>query len=146
MGAKRAERQIVVEGSPRECFGQLLDFESYPEWQNAVKGCEVLDRDADGRGTRVRFEIDAKVRSVSYTLDYSFEEPHLLSWRFVEGDVKDVEGEFVLEDTGEDTTLATYALRIDPGVWLPGPVSKMLKDHVMQRSVEDLKARVEGAA
>jgi len=146
VGAKRAERQIVVEGTPSDCFDALLDFDSYPEWQNAVKDCDVLDRDEEGRGRRVRFEIDAKVRSVSYTLEYSYEEPHLITWGFVEGDVKDVEGEFVLEDQGDETTLATYALRIDTGVWLPGPVSRMLSDQVMQRSVEDLKARVESAA
>jgi ribosome-associated toxin RatA of RatAB toxin-antitoxin module len=146
VGAKRAERQIVVAGTPRECFDALTGFEDYPEWQSAVNACEVLDRDGEGRGRRVRFEIDAKVKSVSYTLDYSYEEPHLLTWRFVEGDVKDVEGEFVLEDQGDGTTLATYALRIDTGVWLPGPVTRMLNDQVMQRSVEDLKARVENAA
>ena len=145
MGSKRAERQIVVDGIPRECFDALLEFETYPDWQNAVKDCQVLERDAEGRGRRVRFEIDAKVKAVTYTLDYSYEEPHLLTWVFVEGDVKDVEGEFVLEETAGGT-LATYALRIDTGVWLPGPVAKMLNDQVMQRSVEDLKARVESAA
>jgi ribosome-associated toxin RatA of RatAB toxin-antitoxin module len=146
VGGKRAERQIVVAGAPGECFDALTDFESYPEWQSAVNGCEVVDRDEKGRGRRVRFEIDAKVKSVAYTLDYSYEEPHLLSWRFVEGDVKDVEGEFVLEDQGDGTTLATYSLRIDTGVWLPGAVTRMLNDQVMQRSVEDLKMRVENAA
>ena len=146
MGAKRAERQIVVDGTPQQCFDALLDFESYPDWQAAVKDCEVVSRDGDGRGRRVAFDIDAKVKTVSYTLDYSYEEPHLLTWQFVEGDVKDVDGEFTLEDQGDGTTLATYALRLDAGVWMPGPISSMLTDNVMQRSVEDLKARVEATA
>ena len=146
MGAKRAERQIVVEATPQQCFDALLDFESYPDWQGAVKDCEVLSRDDAGRGQRVAFDIDAKVKTVSYTLDYGYEEPHLLTWQFVEGDVKDVDGEFTLEDQGDGTTLATYALRLDAGVWMPGPIKSMLTDGVMQGAVEDLKARVEGAA
>ena len=146
MGAKRAERQIVVGGTPQECFDALVDFDSYPDWQSAVKDCEVRSRDDDGRARRVSFDIDAKVKTVSYTLDYSYDEPSLLTWRYVEGDVKDVNGEFTLEDQGDGTTLATYALRLDAGVWLPGPVASMLTDSVMQRSVEDLKARVEAAA
>jgi ribosome-associated toxin RatA of RatAB toxin-antitoxin module len=146
VGAKRAERQIVVAAAPQECFDALVDFGSYPEWQSAVKDCEVQSRDDDGRGRRVAFDIDAKVKTVRYTLDYSYEEPHLLSWRYVEGDVKDVDGEFTLEDQGDGSTLATYSLRLDPGVWLPGPVASMLTDTVMQRSVEDLKARVEAPA
>jgi len=48
--------------------------------------------------------------------------------------------------TGDGTTLATYSLRIDPGVWMPGPLAKALNDQVMRRSVEDLKARVEDGA
>jgi len=146
VGAKRAERQIVVEGTPQQCFDALLDFESYPEWQSAVKDCEVVAHDADGRPRRVAFHIDAKVKTVSYTLDYSHEEPHLLTWQFVEGDVKDVDGEFTLEDQGDGTTLATYALRLEAGVWMPGPIASMLTDGVMQGAVEDLKARVEATA
>ncbi len=145
MGAKRAERQIVIEGSPRDCFDALLDFDSYPEWQRAVKSVEVLSHDGDGRPKEVEFEIDAKIRAIHYRLDYSYEEPHMLTWRYVEGDVKDVDGEFVLEDQGDGTTLATYALRLDPGAFLPGRVANVLSHKVMQGSMEDLKARVEGA-
>jgi hypothetical protein len=108
-----------------------------------VKTAEVLTRDEDGRARRVAFEIDAKIRSVSYTLDYRYEEPGLVAWDFVEGDVKDVDGEFLLEDLGDGSTLATYALRIDPGLWVPGKIVSLLSDQVMQRSVEDLKTRVE---
>ncbi len=146
MGTRRAERQIVIEERPQRCFETLVDYESFPEWQRAVKGVDVMSRDAEGRGKEVAFEIDAKVKTVRYTLEYGYEEPHLITWRYVEGDVRDVEGEFVLEDQGDGTTLATYALRIDPGVWLPGRVASMLNEHVMQGAVEDLKARVERSA
>jgi len=146
VGAKRAERQIVVHGTPQQCFDALLDFESYPDWQNAVKDCAVLTRDRAGRGKEVHFEIDAMVKRITYTLDYSYEEPHLITWDFLKGDVRDIDGEFVLEDLGDGTTLATYGLRIEAGTWLPGKVQSMLSDQVMQRSVEDLKTRVERSA
>jgi uncharacterized membrane protein len=142
---RRAERQIVIGAQPQECFDALLDYESFPEWQRAVKSVDVRARDEQGRGREVSFEIDAKVRAVHYTLDYRYEEPHLVSWRYVEGDVRDVDGEFVLEDRGDGTTLATYALRIDPGVWLPGRIVDVLNERVMQAAMEDLKRRVEGS-
>ena len=143
MGAKRAEHSLVIEAAPDVCFEAITDYETFPEWQAAVKDVEVLSRDDDGRGRDVRFDIDAKVRAVSYTLRYSYEPPHLITWDYVDGDVKSVDGEFVFEDQRDGTTLATYALAIDPGVWLPGPVKKLLTDQVMKRSVEDLKRRVE---
>jgi uncharacterized membrane protein len=143
---KHAEQQILVEGSPQDCFDALVDYESFPDWQRAVKSVEVLGRDGEGRGRDVTFEIDAKVRTIRYTLRYSYEPPHRIGWDYVEGDVKDVDGEMVLEDRGDGTTLATYSLALDPGVWLPGPLQKVLNDQVMKGSVEDLKKRVEGAA
>jgi len=146
MGAKRAERQIVVQATPQRCFDALVDFESYPEWQDAVEECEVRSRDKRGRGRRVWFRVDAKVKRISYTLDYSYEEPHMLTWEYVDGDVRDIDGEYVLEDRGDGTTLATYGLRLDAGMWMPGRVASILNDGVMQRSVEDLKAHVEAAA
>lgn len=145
MGAKRAERQIQIEATPKECFDALLAYETFPEWQRAVKGTEVLSRHKDGKAKEVEFEIDAKVKTVRYTLDYSYEEPHLVTWRYEEGDVKDVDGEFVLEDRGDGTTLATYALRIDPGVWMPGRLADLLNEQVMAGVMEDLKRRVESA-
>lgn len=143
MGKKRAHFSLLIEAPPQACFDAILDYESFPDWQSAVKDVEVLNRDGDGRGRDVRFTIDAKVRTVNYTLRYAYESPHLVTWEFLDGDVKDVDGEFVFEDQRDGTTLATYSLALDPGVWLPGPVSKVLTDQVMKRSVEDLKRRVE---
>jgi uncharacterized membrane protein len=141
---KKAEQQIVVEGTPQECFDALVDYERFPDWQRAVKTVDVVTRDSAGRGEEVSFEIDAKVKTIRYTLRYSYEPPARISWDYVSGDVKDVDGEMTLEDQGDGTTLATYSLALDPGVWLPGPLQKVLNDQVMKGSVEDLKRRVEG--
>lgn len=141
---KKATQEALIEASPQECFDAIADFDSYPDWQDAVKDCEVLSRHANGRAERVRFEIDAKVKRITYTLDYSYDEPHEVSWDFVEGDPKHVEGEFRFEDQGDGTTLATYTLRLDPGVWLPGPIAKVLRDQVMKRAVDDLKEHLSG--
>ena len=138
-----ASQEARIAASPQECFDAIVDFESYPEWQEAVQECEVVSRDKAGRARRVSTTIDARVRRVSYTLDYSYEEPHRVSWDFVEGDPKRVEGEFTFEDEGEGLTLATDRLRLDAGVWLPGPIARVLEDQVMKRAVEDLKRYVE---
>jgi iron complex transport system substrate-binding protein len=142
---KRATQDVVVDGSPQDCFDALVDYESFPDWQGAVTAVEVITRDRDGRGKDVEFQIDAKVRKIHYRLRYSYDPPRRIWWDYLDGDVKDVDGEMLLEDQGDGTTLATYSLVIDPGVWLPGPILKVLNDQVMKGSVEDLKRRVENA-
>jgi ribosome-associated toxin RatA of RatAB toxin-antitoxin module len=140
---KKASQQARVAATAQECFDAIVDFESYPEWQEAVQECEVLSRDEAGLARHVRTTIDAKVKRVTYTLEYSYEEPHAVRWDFVEGDPKHVEGEFLFEEDAERATLVTYALRLDAGVWIPGPIAKVLNDQVMKRAVDDLKRRVE---
>jgi len=144
MAVKRAEHHVVIEATPRECFDALTDYESFPDWQAAVKDVEVLSRDGDGRGHDVEFHVDAKVKTVRYVLRYSYEEPHSITWDYIEGDPKDVDGEYVLEERDDGFTLATYSLAIDPGVWMPGRLQKVLGEQVMKGSMEDLKRRVEG--
>jgi len=143
---KRAERSIEIDAPPQSCFDALVDFESYPRWQSAVRSADVRTRDEQGRGRRVAFEVDANVKKVSYVLDYRYREPHLLEWDYVEGDVKSVEGEFRLADTEDGGTLATYVLGLDPGVWVPGKVLSVLREQVMKGSVEELKERVEAGS
>ena len=137
---KRAERSVEIEAPPQACFDALVDFESYPEWQSAVGSAEILDR---GDAVRVAFQIDAKVKKVSYVLDYHLDGPEHLSWDYVEGDVKAIEGEYRLEPLDGDRTLATYELGIDPGRWVPGKVISVLRDQVMKGSVEELRQHVE---
>jgi uncharacterized membrane protein len=145
VGRKHAEHQLVVGAPPDACFDALTDYETFPDWQQAVRSVEVVTRYPDGLGREVAFAIDAKVKQIAYTLEYSYEQPHRITWDYLGGDVKDVDGEYTLEARDDGTTLATYSLALDPGVWLPGPVAKVLNEQVMKRSMDDLKRRVESA-
>jgi uncharacterized membrane protein len=139
---KRAEHSAEIEAARENCFAALLEYETFPDWQRAVKSVEVLNRDSAGRGRDVEFVIDAKVKRVRYVLRYSYEPPGWIGWEYVEGDVKDVAGEFVLEQADDGVTLATYRVELDPGVWMPGPIKKVLTDQVMKGAVDDLARRV----
>jgi hypothetical protein len=139
---KRAEHSAEIEAAREVCFAALLEYEAFPDWQRAVKETRVLDRDDEGRGRDVEFVIDARIKQVRYVLRYSYEPPGWIGWEYVEGDVKDVGGEFVLDQAGDGVTLATYRIALDPGVWLPGPIKKVLTDQVMKGAIDDLRRRV----
>ena len=144
MGVKHAEQQVVIQAPPQACFDALLEYETFPDWQSAVRWVEVVSRDDEGRGREVHFEVDAKIRSIRYELEYSYEPPHRIAWRYLDGDIRDVDGEFIFEDRGDGSTLATYSLALDPGVWLPDRIARMINEQVMRASVEELRTRVEG--
>lgn len=145
MGVSWGEQSAVIDAAPEACFDAIVDYESFPEWQDAVISAEVIDRYDDGLGRHVEFEVDAKVRRVRYRLHYHYNGPTRVWWDFVEGHgVEHVEGEYTFEPA-DGGTLATYRLGIDAGVPIPGLIARRLNGGVMRRSVEDLKRRVEGA-
>ena len=143
---KRGEQKALVEASPEECFEAITEYETFPSWQDAVQSVEVISRYDDGLGREVGFVVDAKVKKISYRLEYSYDRPFRIEWDYLGGDVRDIDGEMTFEEREDGTTLVTYSVALDAGVWMPGPVRKVLSDQVMKRSVEDLKRRVESLA
>ena len=145
MGTHSAEQSTEIDAPLEACFEAAIDYETFPDWQRAVERVEVMERDAEGRGELVRFEIDAKVKRVSYTLRYHYERPSRIWWEFVEGDgVADVEGEYSIEAVDDGArTRVTYRLGIDPGVPVPGLIARRLNQGVMRRSVTDLRDEVD---
>jgi ribosome-associated toxin RatA of RatAB toxin-antitoxin module len=132
-----------IDATPQECFDALTDYERLPEWQGAVKSIDVLERDEEGRGTVVAYEIDARFKTVRYRLRQVYDEPRRVGSEYLGGDFRDFAGEwrFVPLDAGRRTR-AELDLRIDPGRFVPGPLRRAISDAVMRRALEDLARHV----
>ena len=147
MGLNWAEHSVEIAAPIDTCFAAIIDYETFPKWQGAVVDTEVLDWDKKGRGKRVRLFVDAKVRKVDYTLDYSYEEPERIEWDFVEGNgINDADGHYLFEDLGGGRTRATYKLGLEVGIPLPGPVARRAHKSTLKGSVDDLKREAERRA
>lgn len=143
MGKHSATQQIVINASAQDCFDAITEYDTFHQWQTAVDSTDVLETDDKGRGKVVELTVNAKVKTIRYQLHYHYEEPTRIWWEFLEGDVKDIGGSYLFDDRGDGTTLATYTVEIDPGVWVPGRIAKMMNDDLLKRSLDELKARVE---
>jgi len=79
---------------------------------------------------------------------FSYEPPARLAWTQEKGDLKSVEGSWVLEDLGDGRTRATYTLDSDPGrvlgMLLRGPVESAVMAMLVNARPGELKAYVEG--
>jgi hypothetical protein len=136
----------LVAGSIEDCFAVLVEFESYPRWSSPIKECRVLARHGDGLGKQVAFTLDMTLKTIRYTLEYTFEPPHGGTWRLVESpDVKNVEGSYRFEAAGARTK-ATCMQAIDIGFWVPGPIRRPLEQKALRDSVEEFRQAVESRA
>lgn len=142
--AERTEGDIEIEAGPAEIMEAITDFPSYPDWAG-VESAEVLEEDDDGRGTAVAFEVSQMGFGARYTLEYDYAGGDAgVSWttREADGAVRDVVGEYVLEQAG-DGTRVTYRLAVELGVKVPGLVKRQGEKQVVRTALEGLKRRVE---
>jgi ribosome-associated toxin RatA of RatAB toxin-antitoxin module len=131
-----------IAAPPQRCYDALTDYDRLPEWQGAVKAVRVLERDEEGRGKVVEFEVDAKLKTVRYRLRQIYDEPHRLASEYVGGDFRAFEGEWRFLEIPSGTRVE-LDLRIDPGRFVPGPIRGAISDAVMKRALRDLKAELE---
>jgi len=132
-----------IAASPQACFNALTDYERLPEWQGAVKKARILERDRQGRGSIVAYEIDARIKTVRYQLRQIYDEPARVASRYLDGDFRDFAGEWRFEPRDDGGTHAELDLRIDPGRFVPAPLRSAIADAVMRRALRDLKRHVE---
>ena len=141
--ADRVKDTIDIEATAEEIFAVATDFDAYPDWNANIKEVEVKERDGEGRATKVWMKVDAKVRTVAYTLAYDYSgAPDSFSWELDEGDVKELSGSYAFDEF-DTVTEVTYETAIDPGFPVPGFLKRQAERQIVKGALEDLKKRVE---
>jgi ribosome-associated toxin RatA of RatAB toxin-antitoxin module len=125
----------------------LTDFDSYPKWTD-FKSARVLKKDNQGRGTEVRYEMKAPLLGdIALTLSYRYKADNGgMSWtsKDIEGDIKSIKGEYVLDELDEDETKVTYKTTIDLKMKVPGMIRKQGERQIIKQALDGLKKRAEG--
>lgn len=143
---EQAEGSIVIEAPLEDVVEVIEDYESYPEWAD-VRRVEVLERGEGGRPTEVAFEVDVPVLGrASYTLRYRYAAGDTaIAWTSTEahGAVREVRGEYLLDDLEGQETSVTYRLAVELGPLVPGFIRTEGARRVIENALERLKRRVE---
>jgi len=142
--AERTQGEITIAADPRAIMDVIADFEAYPEWASSVKKSEILERDADGRGQKVRFEVSLLGLNGWYELTYSYKpDDEGISWTFVDGSpIKNLEGEYALSGSSGSTKVV-YRASVEPGIPMMGFMKRKMESQVIDIALKGLKKRVE---
>ena len=146
MGKLGGTATIDIDAPITEVWAVVEDVLSCPEWQHGVISMEALD--GGDPPELVEAVNDAKVRHVKAQVRFTYDEPTRLSWTQVKGDIKSLDGSWMLEDLGGSRTRATYTIEGDPGrvlgMLIRGPVEDSIRKHMVEVRPQELKDRVEG--
>jgi carbon monoxide dehydrogenase subunit G len=143
---EHAEGSVVIEAPLEDVMEVIEDYESYPEWSE-VQTVDIRRRGEGGRAYEVAYEVDVPVLGkAAYTLAYVYAPGDTgVSWTTKEarGAIRDIRGEYLLNELTDDTTKVTYRLAVELGVLVPGFLRTEGAKRVIENALEKLKRRVE---
>jgi len=90
VGTHSAEQSARIAARPTACFAALCDFETYPDWQQAVDSVEVLEREGDVAAVDGEFVLepegeDATQATYRLGIDPGVPVPGLLARQLTKG-------------------------------------------------------------
>lgn len=139
--AIKETREVVIEASPEEILDVVADFERMPEWSSAHQSAEILERNADGRPTKVKMKVKAAGITDEQVIAYTWGD-NVVNWSLVSsGQQRSQDASYTLIPDG-DATLVKFQLSVEPVVPVPGFILKRAIKGTVDSGTEGLRKRV----
>jgi len=136
---------ITIEAPIEQVQKTLFELDRYPEWSTQIKSSEALDRDDQGRVTKVKMSIDAGMMKDRLTLDYDWSQaPSKLSFSMEEADLlTSMDGIYTITSIDEDTTEVTYELEVSLSMPIPAMMRQKAEKATIDAALAQLKSHLE---
>ncbi len=119
----------IIRSTPEAVWRTLTDYPAFPEYMPNVLESKVQRE--EGNTSWVAIKFSATVKNLNYVLKIVHEHnvrPWKITWTLVEGDLKSIDGHYVLYEIPEGTRLE-YVEMVDPGPFVPGFIQETLTRH-----------------
>lgn len=135
--------KIEIDASVDEVYSVLLDLESYPSWLSTIKKVEILEKDNQGRPSKVTLSIDAGMMKDKPTLDYDWSSaPTTISFSLDDADLLTaMDGIYTLKALDSDTTEVTYQLTTAVSMPIPQMMLTKAEEATISLALKELQAK-----
>jgi uncharacterized membrane protein len=136
---------ITIDAPIEQVQKTLFELDKYPEWSTQIKSSEAVDRDAQGRVTKVKMSIDAGMMKDRLTLDYDWSQaPGKLSFSLEDADLlTGMDGIYTITSIDEDTTEVTYELEVSLSMPIPAMMRQKAEKATIDAALAQLKSHLE---
>jgi hypothetical protein len=123
----------------------LFALEKYPEWSSSIKSAEAVNRDDQGRVTKVKMTIDAGMMKDRVILDYDWSDaPARLSFSLDDADLlTGMDGAYIIKSIDEESTEVTYELTVSLSMPIPAMMRQKAEKTTIDQALAQLKASLE---
>lgn len=145
----KGERTWTVEAPVEAVYAVIADVERYPDWHPFFATVDIGRRDREDRVVAARCTHPTPVATLTTEISFAYQPGTEVRARRESGDMKDLDGRFVLE-AQDDVTVVTHRLLVDPGMklglLLRGPVEERVRNSVLNGAERGLTGALEGRA
>ncbi len=143
--AQFSKSVITIEAPIEQVQKTLFELDKYPEWSTQIKSSEAVDRDAQGRVTKVKMSIDAGMMKDRLTLDYDWSQaPSKLSFSLEDADLLNgMDGIYTITSVDEDTTEVSYELEVSLSMPIPAMMRQKAEKATIDAALAQLKSHLE---
>ncbi|MEN9881940.1 MAG: hypothetical protein RI916_367 [Actinomycetota bacterium] len=136
---------ITIDAPIADVQGALFTLDQYPTWSSAIKASEVVEKDEQGRATKVKMTIDAGMMKDRVILDYDWSQaPAQLSFSLDDADLlTGMDGSYSIKAIDEDTTQVTYELGVSLSMPIPAMMRQKAEKTTIDQALSQLKAALE---
>jgi uncharacterized membrane protein len=136
---------ITIDAPIADVQSALFALDQYPTWSSAIKASEVVEKDEQGRATKVKMTIDAGMMKDRVILDYDWSQaPAKLSFSLDEADLlTGMDGSYSIKAIDEDTTQVTYELGVSLSMPVPAMMRQKAEKTTIDQALSQLKAALE---
>jgi len=136
---------ITIDAPIADVQSALFALDQYPTWSSAIKASEVVEKDDQGRATKVKMTIDAGMMKDRVILDYDWSQaPAQLSFSLDDADLlTGMDGSYSIKAIDEDTTQVTYELGVSLSMPIPAMMRQKAEKTTIDQALSQLKAALE---
>jgi ribosome-associated toxin RatA of RatAB toxin-antitoxin module len=139
-------KTVEVAAAAQQIMAIVADFESYPEWNEEIKGCWVLARYNDGRPSQLRLDVLIQGIAGTYICAVYYPSPVQIYTVLQQGDLfAKQEQTFSVVEMGA-SSLLTVDLDVETKMAAPQAMVKKVIGEALDYLADNLKARAEELA
>ena len=134
---------VEVAAEARSIMAIVADFESYPQWNDEIKGCWILARYDDGRPSQLRIDVVVQGQAGTFISAVYYPGESEIYTVLQQGDhLEKQEQKFSVVALGA-ASLLTVDLDVETKLPIPAPMVKKAIGDTLDYLAGNLKARAE---
>jgi ribosome-associated toxin RatA of RatAB toxin-antitoxin module len=139
-------KTLEVSASADSIIAIVADFESYPQWNEEVKGVWVLARYDDGRPSQLRLDAAVSGFDISYIQAVYYPGENQIQTVMQKGDLFSKQEQLFSVVAIGPTALLTVDLDVETTMPVPQPMVKKMVNDALEHLAGNLKSRAEALA